>query len=112
MAKHLISFADKNLLQSVVTPEVLSPLVPRIGETADGIANMKSMQQEITALGRFTKSAGFTPGRDMQRVAWIPSSVRAAILLIEPDAFTNKKKFYELLAGPLKAYDLRGQVTL
>jgi hypothetical protein len=112
MAKHYISFADKNLLQSVVTPEVLSPLVPRIGEIADAVANMKSMQQEITTLGQYHKSAGFTAGRAMQRVAWIPASVRAAVVLVEPDAFTNKKKFYELLAGPLKAYDLRGHVSL
>jgi len=112
MAKHVISFADKNLLESVVTPEVLTAYVPRIGDIADGVAQMKSMQQEITTLGRFTKAAGFSPGRDMQRVAWIPSSVRAAVLQIIPDAFTNKQKFYELLDGPLKAYDLRGKVTL
>lgn len=112
MAKHYVSFADKNLLQSVVTPEVLSPLVPRIGDIADGVAQMRALQQEITTLGQFTKSAGFSPGREMQRVAWIPSSVRAALLEVDPEALTNKKKFYELLAGPLKAYDLRGQVTL
>ena len=112
MAKHIISFADKNLLNQVVTPEVLAPLVPRIGETAEGIAQMRAMQQEITTLGQFTKSAGFSPGRDMQRVAFIPSSVRAAILEVIPDAFSERKKFYELLEGPLERYDLRGKVTL
>lgn len=107
MAKHVVSFADMKLLESVVTPEVLAPLVPRIGETADAVAHMRSMQQEITTLGRFTRTSGMSPGRDMQRVAWIPSSVRAAVLQMMPDAFTNKKTFYALLAGPLKAYDLR-----
>jgi hypothetical protein len=110
--KHTISFADKNLLQSVVTPEVLTPLVPRIGEIADGVKAFRDMQHEISVLGHMSRRTGFVKGGHFQLVARIPSSVRAAVLQIMPDAFTDKKQFYELLAGPLKAYDTRSKIVL
>lgn len=112
--KHVnnISFADKKLIGEIATPEVLAPLIPRIGEIADGAAMMRSMNHEISKVGQFVRRNGFTPGRDFQRVASIPASVRAAILQIHPDAFTNKKIFYELLEGPLKAYDLRSKTII
>jgi hypothetical protein len=112
MAKHNISFADKKLIGEISAPEVLTPLVPRIGEVAEGAAMMRSMNHEISELGKFTRRNGFTPGRDFQRVASIPASVRAAILQVHPDAFTNKKVFYELLEGPLKDYDLRSKIVI
>jgi len=110
--KHVLSFADKNLMEAVVTPEVLTPLVPRIGEIAEGVKMYRDMQHEISVLGRFTRKTGFTPGRQFQLVARIPASVRAAILQVMPDAFTDKKLFYELLAGPLKDYDVRSKIVL
>lgn len=112
MAMRVASFADLKLAEQIATPEVLTPLVPRIGEIAEGAAMMRSMQQEISTLGRFTRATGFSPGRDLQRVAYIPGSVRAALNIIDPEILTDRKKFYEYLAGPLKAYDLRGKVVL
>jgi hypothetical protein len=109
---HMVSFADKKLISEIATPEILTPLVPRIGTIAEGIREMREHAQEITTLGKFVKATGFTPGREFQLVASIPYSVKAAIIAVIPDAFENKKTFYELLAGPLKDYDRRGKIVL
>lgn len=110
MATHRMSFADTNLLNQVVTPEVLSPMVPRIGEIADGVTNYRNMMHEIYKIGKHTRATGFTPIG--QRVACIPYSVKAAVQEILPMAFEDKKIFYALLAGPLKAYDMRAKMVL
>jgi len=110
--KHLLGFAERNLLNQVVTPEVLAPLVPRIGEVAEGIKQYRNMQYEISRLGTFVRKTGFTSGRDFQLVARIPASVRAAIVQVVPDAFTDKKLFYALLDGPLADYDVRSKIVL
>lgn len=110
--KHVLNFADKQLLDQVVTPEVLVPLSPKMSEYMEGLEQYKAIHDEATKLGRLVRSRGFTPGRDFQLVARIPSPVRAAVLQVMPDAFTDKKLFYALLEGPLKAYDVRGKIVL
>lgn len=112
MAKHVLNFADKNLLEQVITPEVLIPLSPKMADYMEGLENYKAMHSEISTLGTFVKKYGFTPGRDFQHVARIPSPVRAALLQVMPDALTDKKLFYALLEGPLKAYDIRGKLVI
>lgn len=110
--KHVMSFADQNLLNAVVTPEVLVPLSAKMSDYMDGLADWKSNVRQIDQLSRLGNRFGFTPGRDLQHVARIPSPVRAAVLQVMPDAFTDKKQFYALLDGPLKAYDVRGKIIL
>ena len=110
--KQVLNFADKNLLNQVVTPEVLVPLSPKMSEYMEGLEQYRSIHDEMTTLGSIVRRNGFTPGRDFQLVARIPSPVRAAVLQVMPDAFTDKKLFYALLEGPLKAYDVRGKVVL
>lgn len=105
MATHRISFADKNLIEQVAPVSIISKRVPRIAQIADAVADVRAMSHDVTVKGKFTRAAGFTPIG--QRVAYIPSSIVAAILTVFPDAMTDRKIFYALLAGPLKDYDLR-----
>jgi hypothetical protein len=114
MAVRSISFADKNLISQIAPLEVLKPHVPRLAEYEEGMAAFRSMQSEITQLGRITRRAGFSQDMSLQHVARIPVSVKAAIEYVDEEAFTNKKKFYELLnpGGPLEDYDVRGKIIL
>lgn len=112
MAKRTISFADKNLIESVATIDVLKPHVPRIATYEEGMAEWRSMQHEITQLGKLTRRTGFNKDRSLQHIARIPVAVKAAVEVVIPDAFTDKKKAYELLEGPLKDYDVRSKIVL
>lgn len=114
MARRTISFADKNLITQIAPLEVLKPLVPRLEEYEEGMSQFRAMQSEITQLGRLTRRAGFSRDMSLQHVARIPVAVKAAVEVVVDDAFTNKKKFYELLnpGGPLEDYDVRGKIVL
>lgn len=108
MAKHALSFADKKLMGQVTDPEILVPRVPRFGEFFEGIEDMRGMMAEAQNIGRYERAGGFTTDRGMQRVATIPYSVWAALVEIDPEIGTNKKKFYEWLNSPEgQAYDTR-----
>lgn len=103
---------EMKVLESVVGLDTLKPRIERFAAIEDGLAESRVMHNEITKVGRFVESNGFTPGRDFQRVAAIPSSVWSAVLEVFPDAGVDKKLFYALLAGPLRDYDLRRKPTL
>jgi hypothetical protein len=100
------------VLEDVVKLDVLKPRIERFNTIEEGLEEKRTLQAEVTQLGRFTQANGFTPGRDFQRICSIPSSVWSAVLEIFPDAGTNKPLFYALLAGPLREYDLRRKPTL
>lgn len=101
--------AGMRVLDDVVRIETLKPRIERFETVEEGLTEARSMLKEITKLGQYTQAHGFTPDRDMQRVASIPSSVWSAVLEVFPEAGTDKNLFYALLAGPLQDYDLRGR---
>jgi hypothetical protein len=100
------------VLEEVVSIDALKPRIERFNTIEEGLAERREYQNEITKLGRFVQTSGFSPGRDFMRVASIPSSVWSAVLEVFPDAGTNKELFYALLSGPLRDYDLRARPTL
>jgi len=114
MAKHVISFADKNLVSQIAPLEVLKPHVARMGDYEEGLSQYRSIMSEMTQLGRLSRRGGFSKDRSIQHVARIPVSVKAAVEIVIPEAFTDKKKFYALLdpGGPLEDYDIRGKIVL
>lgn len=112
MAKRVISFADKNLVNQIAPLEVVKQYVPRFATYEEGMAEYRSLLSEVSQLGRITRRAGFSKDMNLQHIARIPVSVKAAVEVIIEDAFTDKKKAYELLAGPLKDYDVRGKIVL
>ena len=102
-----MSFADRNLLEQVVTPEVLVPHSAKMSDYMEGLRSWKALTSEARQLGVMQDRYGA-----VHHVALIPSPVRAAILQVMPDAFTDKKMFYGLLDGPLRSYDVRGKIIL
>ena len=105
--------AGMDLLEQVTPIKVLKPRIDRFATVQEGLDELRNLQQEITKVGKFVESAGFTPGKEFQRVARIPPSVWSAVMGVfgdEWDAADIKGKrelFYALLAGPLRDYDIR-----
>lgn len=109
--------ADMKLLGQVLEPEVLAHRVPRLGDLVGARALHRERIAEISALGKFHRSTGYTAGRTMQYIAQIDQSVWNIVLTIfsdelYPDGKLSKTFFYALLAGPLKNYDMRGKIIL
>lgn len=110
--------AGMRVLEDVVTLDVLKPRIERYNTIAEGLAESRAMQQEIMKLGKFTNASGFTPGRDMQRVARITPAVWSAVMEVFGDEWNaadmNGKRdlFYALLSGPLRDYDHRFRPSL
>lgn len=100
------------VLGEVASLETLKPRIKRFETVAEGLAETRVMQQEITKVGKYVHAHGFSPGRDFQRVATIPSSVWSAVVSVFPTAGSDKKLFYALLAGPLRDYDTRRKPSL
>jgi hypothetical protein len=106
MATYRWSPADENLLDQVLDQDTLTQRVPRLSTFFDGIQEMKSIQAEVSTLGEFTKRTGFTPGKNFQRVATIPYSVKAALEAVDPEFFRDKAKVYRFLSRHPE-YDVR-----
>lgn len=110
--------AGIKVLKDVVGLETLKPRIERFHTVEEGLREQRTIQNEITLLGKYVNSNGFTPGRDFQRVATIPSSVWSAVMEVfgnewdAADAAGKKRIFYALLAGPLKDYDTRTKPTI
>lgn len=100
------------VLEDVVTLENLRPRLERFDKIEEHLAHEKSIQDEITTLGKYTHANGFSRDKNFQRIACIPPSVWSAVLEVFPDAAENKPLFYSLLDGPLREYDMRGKVVL
>lgn len=106
-----LSPADKKILEEVIDPEVLADKVPYIKSALEGIEEYSNMLQDISTRGRHTGIAGLSPGLNLQKVAHIPSHVATALLAVDPDILTNKKKFYAWLNGPGKAFAYKRKVV-
>jgi hypothetical protein len=115
MAKHVYKWVpERKLLTEALTTENIEKAAPRLHTFHEGVRELKSLQSEISQLGKYTRRNGFTPDKTFQKVATIPVSVKAAIIEVMPDAFEDKEKFYALLNndGPLSPYDVRGKITI
>jgi len=97
MATFNLNMADENLLDKVLDQDVLEERVPRLKTFFEGIQEMRSLQAEVSTLGEFTKRTGFTPGKNFQRIATIPYSVKAAIEAVDPIFFRDKEKVLRFL---------------
>lgn len=95
--KHF-SFADENFINSVIEPNHLVERVPRLETFFEGVQEMKDLQARGSTYGAHNKVSGFTPGRQMQRIATIPYSIAAAILEVDPEFFTDRGKVYRFLS--------------
>lgn len=111
-ARRIHNQAEFKLLEQVATLKVLKPRIERFATLEEGLRDLRQLQREITTVGKYVDAHGFTPGREMQRVATIPSSVWSAVLEVFPTAGKDKELFYALLAGPLRDYDSRRKPTL
>jgi hypothetical protein len=110
MAKHNLNFADEHFINSVLDTDELTKRVPRLEGYFDAVQEMKSIQAEISTLGKFTKQSGFWPGRNFQRLASIPYSIVAAIVEVDPEFFRDRGKVYRFLAQHPE-YDTRTKVS-
>src|SRR3990172_10745479 len=98
MAVHRFVSPEENLIDKVVDQDELLRRIPRLSDFYEGVAQMRSLQEEISTLGSFTKKTGFTPGKDFQPIATIPYSVAAAMVMVDPGFFKDRKKVYRFLA--------------
>jgi len=67
-------------LREALNPEVLHAAVPRLATAAQGMAEYKTLMDEMSQLGAHCRVNGFDPTRTFQHVAKIETSVWAAIL--------------------------------
>jgi neutral trehalase len=109
MATYHLNLADEHLLDQVLEPETLAKHVPRMETFFEGIQEMRSLQAEISSLGDFTRRTGFTPGKNFQRIATIPYSVKAAIEAVDEGFFQNKDKVLRFLQRHPE-YDTRSKL--
>lgn len=106
MAVHRFSAAEDKLLDQITDQDELIRRMPRMNTFFEGIQDMKTLVNEISVLGTFTKKSGFVAGKNFQRIASIPYSVAHAILEIDPEFWTNKAKVYRFLEAHPE-YDTR-----
>ena len=106
-----LSPADKKLLEEVIDPNVLAEKVPYIKETLEGIEEYSNMLADISHRGKMSGIAGMNRDMNIQKVAHIPSHVATALLEVDPDILTNKRKFYAWLNGPGKAFKYSRKVV-
>lgn len=113
---------EKEMMDNLFDEQVLKASVPRIGDVIDGASHLRNIHEEIGTLGRFQQAAGFTPGREMQRVAKIDTNIMLMIEELHKAGCTcgrglwgkegHKQWVYDWLAGPGKMFDVRGKVSL
>lgn len=74
------------------------------------IEEEKAREKEIGVLGKMSKQTGWTRSGQMQRVACgIPGPLAGVIKQLDPEVFTDRRKFYAWLAEHPE-YDARQKV--
>jgi hypothetical protein len=68
------------MFADILKPEVLHTAVPRLATAAEGARELRSMNDELSALGAYCRVNGFDPTRKFQHVAHIEQSIWSAIL--------------------------------
>lgn len=101
--------AEEKIIHNLLDQDALLKKVPRLHTFYEGVGEMRSLQAEISTLGSMTRRSGFTPGKDFQRIASIPYSVAAAIVMIDPEFFKDRGKVYRFLKAHPE-YDTRTTV--
>lgn len=125
------------MFADIMKPEVLHAAVPRLASAAEGRAEIRTINEEMAAMGRFCRVGGFDPTRTFQHVAQIDVAVWSAIveafgkfdeatgellddgLLYKKDAsgtIKMNKDFFYMLINALTAAgyecDMRGKIKL
>ena len=92
MAIHNLNMADENLIEEVIEGTGRENRIPWLNTHLEGVQEFKTLQAEISTLGKFTKQSGFSKCRTMQRIASIPWPVACAIKEIDPLFFKDPVK--------------------
>lgn len=113
---------ESRVMEDIFTPEIIRERVPRMDEIQDGASQLRAMQEEIGAVGKFQRANGFSPDRSMQRVAKIDSSIMIMLEDLHKAGCTcgnglwgdkgHKQWFYDWLRDFGQTYDVRGKIVI
>jgi len=92
MAIHNLNMADENLIEEVIADTESQNRIPWLNTHLEGVQELKTLQAEITTLGKYTNQSGFSKCRTMQRFASIPWPVAIAVKQIDPLFFKDPVK--------------------
>lgn len=92
MATYRLNMADEKLIEEVTDPDTLIKHIPRIETFYEGVQDWKRMERASSTRGPFTGKSGFTSSKNLQHLGWVPQSVVAAVLMIDPEFWTTPAK--------------------
>ncbi len=105
-----ISPADAKLLTSFCDPEWLASRSAGARATLESAKEIKDAYRHISHAGKYTKIGGFDKDGFSQHVARITPEQRQAIMMLDPEILTDRRKFYFWLENISPACDVRGKI--
>lgn len=97
MTVYNLNMADENLIEEITNHDELAQRIPGFNTFLEGVQDLKTLNAEMSTLGKYTKQSGFSKCRTFQRFASIPWPVAVAIKEIDPLFFKDPVKVGRLL---------------
>ena len=121
MSKVRFSAIENKIMEEAIGSDAAAIVAPDIADARTGAAQMRQMNSDIEAYGKFTKAHGFSKGGTFQRIAKITTEIQDGLEQLHKVGCTcgrklighggHKEWLYEWLTKHGQAYDVRGKVA-